>query len=87
LLVRGVPCIGTPLGVQGMTRFDGVVVADTVSDWVDASRRALRTDSDLREAALAGRAELIASHTAEQAQVLLARLVGTPPAAELTEAR
>src|SRR5262249_60392354 len=30
LLVRGVPCIGTPLGVQGMTRLDGVVVPDTV---------------------------------------------------------
>jgi polysaccharide biosynthesis protein PslH len=84
LLVRGVPCIGTPLGVQGMSQFAGVVVADTVSEWVDAVSRALSPDSDLRNAALAGRAELIAGHADEHSVAHLAGVLGVASGNELT---
>ena len=87
LLARGVPCIGTSLGVQGMTQFGGVLAVDTAAEWVDAVCRALSPDGDLRDAATAGRVELIGGHAAEEAAAHIARVVGAAPSPELIEAR
>ena len=87
LLGRGVPCIGTPLGVQGMTRFAGIVAVETVSEWVDAICQALSPESDSRAAAMAGRAELIAGHSVEHATTHIAMAVGALRGEELAAVR
>lgn len=79
MLARGVPCIGSPLAVQGMTHFRGVVAVDSVSEWVDAVQRALSADGHLRVEALTGRSRLIAEHSIEQAQAHLAGALGILP--------
>ncbi len=76
LLARGIPCIGSPLGVQGMTHLPGIVAVDGVSEWVDAVRCALSVDGHLRAKALTGRLRLIAEHSVEQAHAHLAMAVG-----------
>lgn len=86
LLVRGVPCIGSPLGVQGLIGFGGVVAAETVFEWIGAVSRTLSPAGDLRESALAGRAALIVGHTAENAGAHIAQVVGALPATELARA-
>ena len=87
LLARGVPCIGTPLGVQGMTGFSGVVAADTASEWVDVVCRALSPDNALRDAAMTGRSELIARHTLEHALAPLAGVLQASPMNERAAVR
>ena len=87
LLARGIPCIGSPLGVQGMTHLPGIVAVNSVSEWVDAVCRALSTDGHLRAEALAGRSHLITEHSVERAQAHLARAVGARPSAEFAVAR
>jgi len=78
LLARGIPCIGSPLGVQGMTHLPGVVSVDSASEWIDTVYRALGTDGHLRTDAVAGRSYLIAEHSVERAQAHLAWAVGAP---------
>ena len=87
LLARGIPCIGSPLGVQGMTHLPGIVAVDGVSEWVDAVRRALSVDGHLRAKALTGRLRLIAEHSVEQAQTHLAGALGILPSDELAATR
>src|SRR3984885_5194979 len=86
LLARGIPCIGSPLGVQGMTHLPGIVAVDDVSAWVDAVCRALVSESGLRTAALSGRERLIAEHSDERARAHLAMAIGAMPSNELVEA-
>jgi polysaccharide biosynthesis protein PslH len=87
LLARGIPCIGSPLAVQGMAHLPGIVAVDSARDWVDAVCRALNADGHLRAEALAGRSHLIAEHSIERAHAHLAWAVGARPAEELAVSR
>ena len=63
LLARGIPCIGTPLAVQGMSDLPGVIAAEGIPAWTESITSALSDGPSLREAARDGRRELLRTHS------------------------
>ena len=83
LLSRGIPCIGTPLGVQGSSHLPGVYSVDTPTDWLTIIARAIENPDRLRREASQGRLELQETHRFSDAVAQLARDVYLdPPAPE-----
>lgn len=82
LLSRGIPCIGTPLGVQGSGHLPGVHAVSTPAEWLTMIATAIEEPDRLRREASQGRLRLQETHRLADAVAQLAQDVylDTPPA-------
>ena len=71
LISRGIPCIGTASGLQGLEHIAGTVRADTVTEWKEALREANRGLSSLRKEAELGRDAVKRTHSHQRATEVL----------------
>lgn len=71
MISRGIPCIGTSVGLQGMQHIAGTVVVDAPAGWIDALCDAEREPIDLRGKAERGREMVNQAHSHLRATAVL----------------
>ena len=71
MLSRGIPCIGTPLGLQGTEELPGVFPASTPSEWLELIRLAIYDQRRMRRAASRAQRQLNETRTTARAVAYL----------------
>jgi glycosyltransferase involved in cell wall biosynthesis len=71
MLSRGIPCIGTPLGVQGTEDLPGVFAASAATEWLELVRLAIDDPRRMRRAASLAQQRLNETRTTARAVAYL----------------
>jgi polysaccharide biosynthesis protein PslH len=71
LIARGIPCVGTPVGLQGLMPLDGCFEVSAPDEWVRALAEIAADPGPSRELARRGAVQLAATHSPEVARARL----------------
>jgi glycosyltransferase involved in cell wall biosynthesis len=75
LIARGIPCVGTPVGLQGLMPLDGCYEVSAPDEWVRILAEIAADPGPSRELARRGAAQLAAEHSPAAARASLEEVV------------